>query len=59
MDVSCSTQNARQGVLDHIPETIPENILKQYNLPSRKTALVWIHMPKRIRRTSSTETVRI
>ncbi len=36
-----------QGVLDHIPETIPEDILKQYNLPSRKTALVWIHMPKK------------
>ncbi len=36
-----------QGVLDHIPETIPEDILKRYNLPSRKTALVWIHMPKK------------
>ncbi|MBI2086953.1 MAG: ATP-dependent DNA helicase RecG [Candidatus Zambryskibacteria bacterium] len=29
-------------------DPIPQEILKKYNLPSLKTALVWIHMPKRI-----------
>lgn len=35
------------GVLDDIPEPIPENILKKYNLPGIKTAFIWIHTPKK------------
>jgi ATP-dependent DNA helicase RecG len=34
------------GVLDTIPDPIPEDILKKYNLPGIKTALIWIHAPK-------------
>ncbi len=34
------------GVLDSIPDPIPEDILKKYNLPGIKTALIWIHAPK-------------
>jgi ATP-dependent DNA helicase RecG len=35
------------GVLDSITEPIPEDILKKYNLPGIKTALIWIHTPKK------------
>ena len=31
-----------------VQDYIPKNILKKYNLPTLKTALFWIHMPKRI-----------
>ncbi|MSU45182.1 MAG: ATP-dependent DNA helicase RecG [Candidatus Zambryskibacteria bacterium] len=34
------------GILDKISELIPQDILKKYNLPSIKSALVWIHTPK-------------
>jgi ATP-dependent DNA helicase RecG len=34
------------GILDNIEDSIPEEILKKYNLPSLKTALIWIHSPK-------------
>lgn len=34
------------GTLDSIPDPIPEDILKKYNLPGIKTALIWIHAPK-------------
>ena len=30
-----------------IEEYIPDDILKKYNLPHLKTALIWIHMPKK------------
>ncbi|MCX6713825.1 MAG: GxxExxY protein, partial [Candidatus Vogelbacteria bacterium] len=33
---------------DKIVDPIPKEILKKYNLPSLKTALVWIHLPKKI-----------
>ncbi len=36
------------GVLEEVADPIPEEILKKYNLPSLKTALVWIHTPKKI-----------
>ncbi|OHA20319.1 MAG: hypothetical protein A2836_03005 [Candidatus Taylorbacteria bacterium RIFCSPHIGHO2_01_FULL_45_63] len=36
----------KSGLLDTIPDEIPEPILKKYNLPKRKTALVWIHAPQ-------------
>lgn len=35
-----------QGILEELKDPIPESILKRYNLPSLKTALIWIHMPK-------------
>ena len=37
----------KSGVLDHINEPIPEDILKKYNLPGIKTAMIWIHTPKK------------
>lgn len=36
----------KSGVLDRIEDYLPEEILKKYNLPKLKTALVWIHTPK-------------
>jgi ATP-dependent DNA helicase RecG len=35
------------GVLDDIKDAIPEYILSTYNLPSLKTALIWIHTPQK------------
>lgn len=35
------------GLLDTIDDTIPKNILEKYNLPTLKTALVWIHNPRK------------
>lgn len=35
-----------EKVHEQIPDPIPEDILDKYNLPSLKTALVWIHAPK-------------
>ncbi|MCI0532629.1 OB-fold nucleic acid binding domain-containing protein, partial [bacterium] len=37
----------KQGVHEAIPDPLPETILKKYNLPKLKTALVWIHSPRR------------
>ena len=36
-----------RDVLDTIIDPIPADILKKYNLPELKTALVWIHSPKK------------
>ena len=36
----------KKEVLDEISDPIPDNVLKKYNLPNIKTALVWIHTPK-------------
>jgi ATP-dependent DNA helicase RecG len=36
----------RNKTLDNILDYIPEDILKKYNLPTLKTALIWIHKPK-------------
>ncbi|HEY4509218.1 MAG TPA: ATP-dependent DNA helicase RecG [Candidatus Paceibacterota bacterium] len=36
-----------RGVLDIMVDPIPEDILKKYNLPSIKTAFIWIHAPKK------------
>ena len=36
-----------KGVLENITDPIPEKILKAYKLPTLKTALVWIHSPKK------------
>ncbi len=35
------------GVLDSMPDPIPLSILEKYKLPVLKTALVWIHSPKK------------
>ncbi len=33
------------GALNHLIDPIPDEILKRYNLPSLRTALIWIHTP--------------
>ena len=35
------------GILDKVHDPIPEEILNRYNLPILKTALQWIHTPKK------------
>lgn len=37
------------AALEQIEDPIPAEILKRYNLPTLKTALVWIHAPKNIK----------
>ena len=37
----------KQGMLDELVEPIPEDILTKYHLPGLKTALIWIHTPKK------------
>jgi ATP-dependent DNA helicase RecG len=36
----------KSDLLEKIVDPIPERILKEYNLPSLRTALIWIHAPK-------------
>ena len=35
----------KTGILEILPEPIPQEILEKYHLPTLKTALVWIHAP--------------
>ncbi len=37
----------RSDILENLEENIPPEILEKYNLPSLKTALIWIHTPKK------------
>ncbi|MDO8482300.1 MAG: ATP-dependent DNA helicase RecG [bacterium] len=37
----------KSGILENFPDPIPHDILTRYNLPSIKTALVWIHTPQK------------
>ncbi|MBI5816973.1 MAG: ATP-dependent DNA helicase RecG [Candidatus Yonathbacteria bacterium] len=37
----------RSGVLDTVEDPIPDEMLKKYNLPTLKTALIWIHTPQK------------
>lgn len=37
----------RSGILDILQDPIPQEILKKYSLPGLKTALIWIHAPKK------------
>lgn len=37
----------QSGILEQIEDPIPTAILKKYNLPSLRTALVWIHAPQK------------
>ncbi|HWA32125.1 MAG TPA: DEAD/DEAH box helicase, partial [Candidatus Paceibacterota bacterium] len=39
----------KDKTLDRFEDYIPADILKKYNLPTLKTALVWIHRPERPR----------
>ena len=39
----------REKTLDNLEDYIPSDILKKYNLPTLKTALIWIHKPKNAR----------
>ena len=36
----------KEKTLDDVEDYIPGDILKKYNLPSLRTALIWIHKPK-------------
>ncbi len=36
-----------KGILEQLHDPIPEEILTRYKLPNLKTALVWIHSPKK------------
>ncbi|MFA5933837.1 MAG: ATP-dependent DNA helicase RecG [Candidatus Paceibacterota bacterium] len=35
----------KSGILETLIDPIPKNILEKYNLPTLKTALIWIHSP--------------
>ncbi len=35
------------GIIDTLEDSIPDYILDKYNLPSLKTALIWIHTPQK------------
>ena len=37
----------RSSALENLVDPIPDNILKKYSLPSLKTALIWIHSPRK------------
>ena len=41
------------GVLESLEDPLPEDILKKYNLPNLRTALVWIHAPKKAEHTEA------
>jgi ATP-dependent DNA helicase RecG len=38
-----------QNILEHIEDPVPADILKRYNLPTLKAALVWIHSPQNLK----------
>lgn len=38
-----------QGALEQLEDPIPDTVLHRYNLPSLKTALVWIHTPQNLK----------
>jgi ATP-dependent DNA helicase RecG len=42
-----------KGILETLVDPIPKDILDTYNLPELKTALVWIHSPKKARHAQS------
>jgi ATP-dependent DNA helicase RecG len=42
-----------KGILETLHDPIPEAILTRYKLPSLKTALVWIHSPKKAEHATS------
>ncbi len=38
----------KSGILDEMIDPIPVEMLAKYNLPSLKTALIWIHTPQKL-----------
>jgi len=42
-----------KGILDTLEDPLPSEIIKPYNLPELKTALVWVHSPKKIEHAES------
>lgn len=36
----------KSGMIEKVPDPIPAEILEKYNLPSWKTAIIWMHTPK-------------
>ncbi len=42
-----------KGILNHLADPIPPEILKKYKLPTLKTALVWVHTPKKLEHSAS------
>lgn len=42
-----------KGILDNLHDPLPADMLKRYNLPELKTALVWIHSPKKAQHAQS------
>jgi ATP-dependent DNA helicase RecG len=43
----CLQKIFKSGVLETLEDPIPQEILKKYSLPSLKTAIVWIHAPRK------------
>lgn len=43
----------KAGVLDTLEDPLPAEILSRYKLPALKTALVWIHAPKKAEHTEA------
>ncbi len=39
----------RDQTLDNIEDYVPKDVLQKYNLPTLKTALIWIHKPKNLK----------
>ena len=37
----------KSGILENLEDPIPDEILKKYNLPMLRSALVWIHTPQK------------
>jgi ATP-dependent DNA helicase RecG len=37
----------KSGILDKLEDPIPQEILEKYNLPSIRTAFIWIHAPQK------------
>lgn len=37
----------KSGILETLEDPLPKEILEKYSLPSLKTALIWIHTPRR------------
>jgi len=43
----CLQKIFKSGVLENLEDPVPVEILKKYSLPSLKTAIVWIHAPRK------------
>jgi ATP-dependent DNA helicase RecG len=43
----CLQKILKSGILDELEDPIPQEILNKYHLPSLKTALIWIHTPRK------------